>query len=160
MKKLISVLALFAGLYTARADMNVFTITNGTPTLLLSGAKIVDNIVVLNSSTNTATVRFYDSSTADTNVVRAAYTRYTTISTNFDSVFTNTAGVLVTNTFAGVYKAPVAVSAVTNARPVIQAIAVPASTTASKDTHIQTIRGLILLSDQDVVVTVDYRNQP
>lgn len=157
MKKLL--IALLAVLpLAANADVDIFDVTNGVPRLLFSAPRVIDNITVhANSGTNTI-VRFYDASTAKTNVVRAAYTSYSSYATNFSNVYTNEADLLVTNTFVGVYTAPTAVSAVTNSLPTVYSIAVPASTLVGKDVSIQTLRGLSANADQDCQLIITHRS--
>ena len=158
MKALFTSILLVVSLVSTFAATEVFSLTNGTERVLLSSPKIIDNIAVLATTANNTTVKFYDAATATTNFVQAAYTRYTSYATNFTSTFTNSLGVLVTNTYAGVYRAPVAVGAATNEMTKITTIMVPASALLTRDTTIQTVKGLVALSDQDAVVTVTYRN--
>lgn len=155
--------ALITGLFvlasTMFAQTAVSAVTGGTAVNLLStGGYIIDSITFTATTTNNTTVKFYDSSSTATNIVRAAYTSYSSYSTNFDSVFTNEAGILVTNTFVGRYTYPTSVSAVTNERPKLTTIVVPASGQRTKDTTIINARGLTLLSDYDGIVEVTYRS--
>lgn len=159
MKILIALVLLASALIGSAQTTSHFKMTNDAPRLLLSGAKIVDNVVVLNTNATTAVLRFYDNSTGATSIVRAAYTRYQSIATNFNQIFTNEANVLVTNTFIGVYRAPVAVAAITNERPVLRTIAVPASTTLERALDLQTMLGLVVLSDKTLDILIDHRNQ-
>lgn len=160
MKKLIlsTLSALVLMVLPVFADMEVTTLTGGTPVNLLSTSKIIDNITVLATTTNVTTLKCYDSSTSTTNIVRAAYTSYASYSTNWSTVFTNESGLLVTNSFTGRYTAPTANSAITNERPKVAVLAVPGSAQLNKDVTLLLTRGLTLLSDKDCVVTVTYRN--
>lgn len=139
------------------ADMEVTTLTGGTPVNLFDTGKIIDNITVLATTTNVTTLKAYDSSTSTTNIVHAAYTSYSSYSTNWSVTFTNESGLLVTNSFTGRYTAPVANAAVTNERPKAVTLAVPGSAQLSKDVTLLLTRGLTLVSDKDCVVTVTYR---
>jgi hypothetical protein len=158
MKKLyIWTTILAASFFTVFADMEVVSLTGGTPDNIFDSGKIIDNITVLASTTNTTILKGYDSSTTTTNVVRAAYTSYASYSTNYSVTFTNASGLLVTNSFTGTYTAPTSNSAVTNERPKCVTLAVPGSAQLSRDLTLLTTRGLTLLSDKDCVVTITYR---
>lgn len=160
MKKLILAIVLALPLIAqAQQQMKLSPLTANVVSNIITAAAIVDNMAVINATTNSATIIFYDHNDADsTNYVQAAYTSYTTYATNYNVVFTNATGVLVTNTFAGLYTAAVSHSASTNQRPVIQTLLVPASSVLNKDLRLQVIRGLLAVPDQDVTLTTTYRN--
>lgn len=163
MKRLfIALIALFVTASVHAASVSMFTLTNNAAIRLLSVQAAVDNLTVYNSSTNAATIRFYDSNAASgagmTSIVRAAYTSYSTYATNYDVAFTNEYNVIITNTFVGTYTAGTSVSAVTNERPVVAILQVPATTILSQDIKLLPVRGLTALSDQDGVLTVTYRS--
>lgn len=85
-----------------------------TATNLLSGGKyIIKDILLISSTTNTSTIKFYDS-TGATNYVRAATTAIASYSTNYNVVFTNAGGILITNTLTGLYTGSTVVAAATN----------------------------------------------
>lgn len=158
MKKLLFFLfALVSGLVTNAQNVEVFTLTSATVSNLFSAPRIIQNVTILATTTNNTTVKFYDSSNASTSIVRAAYTSYSSYATNYDVVFTNSAGLLVTNTFDGIYTSSTSNSAVTNERPRVGVITVPASSQLSLDTQWQTIRGLSALPSANCIVTVTYR---
>lgn len=159
MKKLLflsSLLLMTAFSAAAQETTEVFNLTAGTPLNLLAVPAVVSHFSVINSSTNVAILRFYDSATNTTNYVQAPYVSYSSYATNFDVVFTNQTGVLVTNTFKGLYTAPTSNAASTNTRPVIYTLGVPGSGAAEKDVRILPIRGLTALSTQDAVVSVTH----
>jgi hypothetical protein len=135
-------------------------ITGGTVANLLDeGGVLVDSITFTASTSTNTTVKLYDSSTTSTNYVVAAYSRYASYATNFDSVFTNAEGVLVTNTFSGRWTYPTSVSASTNERPKVLNFVVPGSGQRTKDTLWTPARGITILADQDGIVEVTYRKQ-
>lgn len=159
MKNLLSLVLL--GILTisvhAQQLMSVTSLAANTSSNVLSSPAIIDNLTLLNATTNTAICYFFDSSTTATNYVQAAYTSYASYATNYSVVFTNEANVLVTNTFSGVYTAPTANSLATNTRPVLTALVVPAGTSLNKDVKLQTIRGLTAIPNQALTLVTTYR---
>ena len=139
---LVGALLLIAPALQAQQLQSVVALASNTVSNLLSGAYIIDNFIAINATTNNVTIRFYDTSNTTTTMVQAAYTSYASYATNYSITFTNEAGVLVTNTFAGIYTAPTTNSAATNSKPVIQSIIVPAGTTLNKDVRLQVVKGL------------------
>lgn len=159
MKRYLSLIAAVVLSFSASAQqMEVVELAANTVSNLLSTPKIIDNITVLATTTNNTIVKFYDSSAVSTSIVRAAYTRYASYATNYNVVFTNAAGLLVTNTFVGRFTAPTDVSAVTNERPKVLTLVIPASSQVSQDVTIQTLRGLTAVPTYGAIVTVTYRN--
>lgn len=167
MKTLIKVLvialvALFAK-SAAAADLTVVSsISATTPATILTGGKyVVTQIKFLNSSasSNVATVKFYDSASNDTNYVQAAYTSYSLISTNYATTFTNAAGIVVTNTFSGVYTLATANAASTNERPsLFGPLAMPYNTwTTVPNISIEPNVGLTIYSTQAGTLETTYR---
>lgn len=123
MKKFFLILsAIFAMAFTSQAQTKtlVSAVTAATPLTLLTGGKYtITEFVFQNAGTNTGTIYFYDSASNSTNYVQGAYTSYTQYATNITSTFTNTAGIIITNVFPGVYTSSATVSASTNERPYI-----------------------------------------
>ena len=158
MKTLLSLFAALAFSAVSFADSAVTVLTANTASNILSSAKIVDGITVTATSTNITTIRFYDSSTTSTTLVQAAYQRWSSYQTNYASVFTNEAGILITNTFRGTWTYPTSVSVATNAKPTLVTIIVPASSQRTKTIQLLTQKGLTAQADQDAIVEVDYRN--
>ena len=156
MKKLLLLCSLLCVL-NIRADEVVSATVANTPLNLLATGKVIENITFTATTAAITTLKVYDAATATTNYIQAAYSSYASYSTNFNVVFTNSAGLLVTNTFAGIYTGPTAVSAVTNQRPRLVTIVVPASSIRSKDVQIQTSLGLTVVSDIAGIVEVTYR---
>jgi len=162
MKKLIALIGLLAGLvYSAQAQqtMVLTSLAANTVSNIVAFPCIIDNFNVVNSTTNVAQVNFYDSAGLTTNYVQGAYTSYASYATNFSVVFTNQTGVLVTNTFAGIYTAPTSNSSSTNTRALLFSAIVPANSVLSKDVKIQTIRGLNAVPNQAVTLVTTYRTQ-
>ena len=142
---------------SAQAAVEVFALTNNTARSLFTRGVTVENISVLASTSTNTTVKFYDSATTTTNYVQAAYTGYTSYSTNITQVFTNTAGILITNTISGTYRAPTAVALATNELTKAQILMVPGSSLLSRDVGNQLYtRGITAVSDQDCLVTITY----
>lgn len=136
------------------------SVTGGTAlNLLASGGVVVDSITFTASTSTNTQVKVYDSSTTATNYVAAAYTGWSSYATNFDNVFTNESGILVTNSFSGRYTYPTSVSASTNERPKVLNFVVPGSGQRTKDTLWTPARGITILTSHDGIVEVTYRTQ-
>lgn len=161
MKKLITLFSVLVLAITSLFAQSVSSaVTGGTVLNLIStSGVIIDSITFTATTTNNTTVKFYDSSTTATNIVRAAYSRYASYTTNYDQVWTNESGLLVTNTFDGRYTYPTSVAAVTNERPKLFTLVVVAGSQRTKETVLIPGRGLTLLSDYAGIVEVNYRNQ-
>lgn len=163
MKKLLLALALSAISLAAQAQqlMKMTSLAADTSSNVLSGSFLVDNLTILNATTNAATVAFYDSATTTTNYVQAAYTSYASYATNFNVIFTNEYNVIITNSYSGIYTAPTAVSIATNTRPAVLTAIVPPGTTLNKDVKLITIRGLTAVPSQAMTLITTYRaNNP
>lgn len=155
-----SLLGIFAAASVFGQSSIVRSMAAGTVSNYLSGKFIVSSIRIINSSTNTATVKFYDWATAATNIVRAAYTTPVSYSTNYSVVYTNSAGIVATNTFSGWYSANVAVAAVTNEQSRLGEFQVSASTTRDLPFNPLVVRGLTVLSDQAGSIEIVYSSIP
>ncbi len=93
-------------------------VTAATPTNVLSGGKYtITEIQFLNSSTNAGSLKFYDASNNATNYVQPAYTSISQLATNWVYNFTNSSGIVITNTFTGTYALSTTVGAATNELP-------------------------------------------
>lgn len=161
-KLLIGLSALFASFSLfAQADASlVRSMAANTVSNYLSGKYIIDSIRIVNTSTNNATIKFYDWATAATSVVRAAYTTVTSYATNYNSVYTNSAGIVATNTYKGWYTANTTVAAVTNEQSRLGEFQVTASTTRDLPFNPVVVRGLTVLSDQAGTIEVVYSSIP
>lgn len=138
--------------FSALAQNKTITaaLTYGTPSIVLTGGKYeILGVLFQNSVATNTVLKFYDAGTASTSVVRQAYTSYTSYATNFSTTFTNTAGIVVTNTWSGTYRASAAESAVTNERPkILGPFAAPASAVLTVDAlAVSPNLGLVALSD-------------
>ena len=160
-KILITVLALFAS-FTVRAATltSVQAVTAETPLTLVSGAQyLIKAVTFINpNTTNTSTIYFYDSSANSTTVVRAAYSSYTSYATNYSITHTNPAGIVVTNTTAGIYTVATTVAAVTNERPkILGPWVIPVSATyVVDDFKYAPMNGFTIYSTKAGTVQVDY----
>ncbi len=163
MKKLLtSLFGIFAAASLfAQTDASIVrSMAAGTVSNYLSGKYIISNIRIINSSTNTATIKFYDWATAATNIVRAAYVTVDSYATNYNVVYTNSAGIVATNTFNAWYSANRTVSAVTNEQTQMGAFQVTASTTRDLPFTPLVVRGLTVLSDQAGSIEISYSSIP
>lgn len=129
-----------------------------TPTNLLSGGKyLVKDVLLISSATNTSTIKFYDS-TGATNYVRAATTAYASYATNYNVVFTNAGGILITNTYAGVYRGSTSVAAATNELPSVVGpyLVTAAGSRTLTDLNIMPVKGLTLYGTGSGIVEITY----
>ena len=162
-KILTTIAALFVSV-AAFAQQSVVTasLTYGTPAIVLTGAGYeITSIKFVNGVATNTTLKFYDAATAITNLVRPAYTSYSSYATNYSTTHTNSAGVVVTNTWSGIYRASTSNSAVTNERPkILGPFVAPASSTTELDGfQVSTALGLVVLSDlASGTIQVTYRD--
>lgn len=160
MKAFILALLLMFGVSAAAQNSIVKAITANTPTNILEGRYLIQEIVFANgSTTNAATINVYDWHTSETNVVRAAYTSYIDYATNYTVIHTNQAGLLSTNIFAGWAYIAQENAAVTNEQTIKRQMQVPANTIGENDTPILVLRGFTLLSTESGTATITYRNR-
>lgn len=160
MKKLLISLCAALLTFVSFADNVAVTVPADTATSLLTVPVITDEFTFTATTATTATVKIYDSATTTTNYVQATYVKYASYTTNISSVFTNENGVILTNTFSGLYTYPATVSAVTNSIPAILTVVIPGNTQRSKTIRLQVMRGLVAVSNGAVIVEVDYRKNP
>jgi hypothetical protein len=163
MKKFITTLFGFFAAFSLFAQGEsslVQSMAANTVSNYLSGKYIIDSIRIVNTSTNNATIKFYDWATASTNVERAAYTTVSSYSTNYSVVYTNSAGLLGTNTYKGWYTANATVAAVTNEQSRLGEFQVTASTTRDLPFNPVVVRGLTVLSSQAGTIEVVYSSIP
>ena len=158
-------LALLIGVLTptpARA-IDFFTVTNvtaATPFTILSGGKYtITELLFANTSTNTGTVKFYDTTGSATNIVRAAYTSVTSYSTNITTVFTNSSGLLITNITPGIFTSSSTVAATTNEAPVLVGplMIVASETMASDGMAVSPVRGFTIYSTVAGQIQITYK---
>lgn len=133
-----------------------YTTTANTPLTVSTNNLIIDTITVNASTANLTTAKFYDSASG-TNIVTPAYTARIGYPTNVVQVFTNESAIIITNTFKGWWSGTTSVAAATNELPVITTFIVPGSGSLSRNVRLSTIQGLTLLTDQNSVVTLQYR---
>lgn len=157
-----SLFGVFAALSLfAQADASIVrSMAAGTVSNYLSGKYIIESVRIVNTSTNNATIKFYDWATAATNVIRAAYTVVDSYSTNYNVVYTNSAGIVATNTFKGWYTDNRTVAAVTNEQSRLGEFQVTASTTRDLPFNPVVVRGLTVLSDQAGTIEIVYSSIP
>lgn len=112
---------------------------------ILRGNYHVSQITVL-TDTNAATVNFYDSETNRNTFAYSTYTNYVMYATNAVSIYTNSVGTLITNTYKAIYSNPVSVSGSTRILPILTSISCPANSIITIDTDLITARGLTAVS--------------
>lgn len=156
LQKLLLLLALTVSLQ-AQQSMTLTPLAANTVSNILAAGAIIDNLTVINSTTNNATLDFFDTSNTATTYVQQAYSAFSSYATNFTVIWTNASGSLVTNTFSGIYTAPSAVALGTNTRPKVITLVIPASAVLNKDVRLQVVRGLAAVGNQDLTLTTTYR---
>jgi hypothetical protein len=97
-----------------------------TSSNLLSAPAIVRSMVWYNTNATANLVKLYDSSSTSTNYSRLTNNVLTSYTTNWNSIFTNANGIVITNSFTGLYTALVPVAAATVERPKVTQFIVPA----------------------------------
>ncbi len=139
MKKLLlsflTILSLSATLQAQDASL-VSAVTAATPATLLTGGKYtITSLKFVNANTtNSGQFWFYDTPSNATNIIRPAFTSYTSYATNFTTTFTNSAGIIVSNIWAGTYRQSVANAAATNEAPkIIGPFVIPVSSVTEID---------------------------
>jgi len=155
--KILVVLAIALVTITSRADTIAIPVAANVVSNLFTNGKQISQIIATATSTNITTFKFYDSSNTSTTIVQAAYQNWASYATNFSTTFTNESGVLITNSFSGIWTYPTSVSASTNARPVVLTLVVPAGAQRTKVINLLTIHGLNVIPNQSGIVEVDYR---
>ena len=155
----VAVFAVIANTSFAADKITTATVVAGTPTNILSGGKyVVTDILFVNAGATNGVVKLYDSTGVTTNYVIAAYTNYTTVSTNWSTTFTNATGIIITNTFTGISHVPTAVAAATNELPARLSFLIPASNTRTfNGIAVQPAKGITLYSTVGGLVEIGYR---
>lgn len=123
-----------------------------------AGGYLLKAVTWINTSTNVALIKFYDTANTSTTIVQAAYTSYgTPYATNFVNIFTNAAGIVLTNTTPGIYTPSTSVSASTNERPyVYQLIVAPSAAVTASDLGRMVGNGLAILPNQAGTYSLTY----
>lgn len=135
-----------------------FLLSAITPTTLISNVPVVvTKIYFKNSTATNATIKFYDSINGGTNYVQPATVSYSTIATNWSTVFTNATGILITNTFTGVATVGTTVSASTNELKNGVSVLCLASGERTRETVWQPVRGVTVYSPVAGLVELTYR---
>jgi hypothetical protein len=161
-KLAIAIGLLLPAVVQAQDRYTVATIAPNTPLTVLTGGKyLIKDLLYTSTNTTTAgTFWFYDSSGDDTNYVTQAYTAIgTPYSTNYNNVFTNASGILITNIIAGIYTPITSVLASTNERPkILGPVAVGVNTyTSLPDVMMMPRIGLTVRSTVGGTVQVTYK---
>ena len=166
MKKILAILFSLLTALTVQAQFKTISlsVTADTPTNALTGGNyIVTGIQFVNANTtNTGNLWFYDATGVTTNRVRAAHTLWSSYATNITSTFTNSSGLIITNTFAGTYRYSTSVSAATNEAPkILGPYYIPSSTSVEIDgIAYSPAKGLTAWSTVAGALTVTYRVEP
>lgn len=155
-----ALLFLLTGLTAAAQSSIVQPLAANVVSNYLAGKYIISAIRVTNSSTNAATIKFYDWATATTNVVRPAYQTVVGYSTNYNVVYTNSAGIVATNTFSGWFTDIQTVAEATNEQTRLGEFQIPASTTRDLPFYPVVARGFTALSSAAGTIELVYSTIP
>jgi hypothetical protein len=150
---------LFMGILALGQDYTSAVTVANTPAVLVSAPAKLLSLTLTASTANITTFKFYDynsATAARTNIIYAATVGYTAYTTNMTQVFTNEMGLVLTNTFAGLYREATVVAAVTNERPRVITMVVPASSQRTLTLSRQLRVGLVTQSDYAGIVEVEY----
>lgn len=135
------------------------TLATDTPVELITTPATLRSLTCTASTAAITVFKFYDNNdpAADhTNVVYAATTTPLQYATNWSVAYTNADGVLLTNTFTGLFKGTTVVAAVTNERPRAITITVPASSQRIVTLTKRLAYGLVVQSSAAGLVEVEY----
>lgn len=156
---LLSFLAVFAIAFSQAQTFVSSTLATNTPVALITAPTTLLSLQLTATTANSTTFKFYDfddATASKTNVVYAATVRYVDYATNYTVQITNTAGIVLTNTFVGNYKEAQVVSAVTNERPRTLTITVPASSSRTITLSKRLRNGLVAQANYAGLVEVEH----
>lgn len=158
-KNLLIGFALLLGVTTqAQLTTNIAMTGNGSNLVFTVPTHIV-GITLAGNGTAAATVRIYDNNTNGGFAyiyTNAAYSSRGFYTTNLVSVYTNASGILQTNTYPGVWTYTNTVNSASNNLPVQWTGAVAVNGSVTYFTDLSLGKGLLLRSDTNVTVTVQY----
>lgn len=159
MKSILSYIVLLSLLATSALAQSFTTtaLTGATPASVATSRLRVVNVTATATTANNTTIYLYDSNSTNTYLIQPAYTAVTTYTTNFSTTFTNQNGVVVTNTFDGIYTATSTTAAATNEMTRRLTLIVPASSTRTYNVSIPVAFGVAALSDYNAVLELEYR---
>ena len=156
---LLSLVALFAVAFAQAQEFTSTTLATNTPVAIITTPTTLLSLQLTATTANSTTFKFYDfddATAAKTNVVYAATVRLVNYATNYTDVITNTAGIVLTNTFVGNYTESQVVSAVTNERPRTLSITVPASSSRTLTLSKRLRNGLVAQANYAGLVEVEH----
>ena len=161
MKKLLTLILglsiLVPGLL-AQSYVSQLLATN-TPVELVTTPATLKLMTLTATTANITTFKFYDNNDATaarTNVAYAATTTPLQYTTNWTSTWTNSDSVVITNSFSGLYVTTTVVAAVTNERPRIITVTVPASGQRTVTLDKRLSYGLVGQANYEGLVEVEY----
>lgn len=160
MKKITLFLAFLACTLSLRAGQIVYPVTANVVSNLFVGGKIIESLTATATSTNITTFRFYDSANTSTTYVQQAYGQLASYSTNITTIFTNEAGLLITNNVVGRWTYTTTVAIATNNRPIKATLVVPAGLQRTSEIVRSATLGLNVIPNFDGIVEVTYRDNP
>lgn len=158
--RIVTTLAAIAGLTIGTHAALLSTNLSAGILNVQTGNQKINQIIVANATTNTASVYIYDAPATSLLWTNAAYnTRTLTGPTSVVTTYTNVFGAVETwtNSVLSTTTATVAASA-TNAWPGLVVLSVPASstTTYTPSSSVYALRGLLVTNTQTISLTVDY----
>lgn len=149
---------LFLSLAFAANAQNIVSVTaSTTPVVALTNSATVKLLTLTATTASSTLFRFYDTKGTSTNYVVAGYSRPISYATNYNVVFTNANGIVITNTFAGIYTTTEVVSVSTNQRPILWSITIPGNSTRTIDvTDRPVVNGLLVVANNSGIAEIEY----
>ena len=142
LKSLIVIGFLAVASHSFGATASVVASTASTQNGILTAGARVTQVTIANAGTNAVTLALLDAPATTYTYTLAAYTNWSTISTNITQVYVTPSGVSQTNTLSGVFQASNPVAASTNVYPAGLVYTIPASSTV---TYTPSGNGLLLM---------------
>lgn len=130
MKRILSILSLALVCMVSRGADTVLTMNAAGTNSVFSVGQTISQVTVAAGATN-LTLALFDAPSTSLTYVRGAYATFNQYTTNIVTIFTNTGGVLQTNTNSGVYTYQVTNGNATNSFKLLTRLTVPANTTVT-----------------------------
>lgn len=153
---MVALLGIAAAAFGQNTQYSLTSLTGGTVSNLFTFPVHVTQLTLTADTTNATTFVFYDNASTSTNRASAAYDQPLQYPTNFTSVYTSSTGVLITNTFSGIFTTSTPVSTNSVERPRVFRTTVPASSQRTYNVNISTVFGLNVLANNDATVETEY----
>lgn len=146
--------------FAQSTTVSSWSVAANTVTNLVSGNYRVNDLYFYNpSSSNTATLKFYDSATSITNWSRPAFYSQITYETNYWVTYVDPAGITRSNQFKTLYTGSVSNAPATVERTKLAQFAVPPGYRLLLPVDLIVANGFTVLSDAAGTLSATYRPQ-